>query len=58
VGQMSFEVTIKLSTREAEAVLKSEGLSNGWGIRPSKTLQLAEMKIIGAIQTAWNEALP
>jgi hypothetical protein len=55
---MSFEVTIKLSTREAEAVLKSEGLSNGWGIRPSKTLQLAEMKIIGAIQTAWNEALP
>lgn len=46
------EVTIRLTDREADAVLRSEGFSNGHGVRLSQALQSAQMKVIGAIASA------
>lgn len=51
---MSVEITVKLTNAEAESVLKSEGLSNGWGIRKSKALQSAERKLLDALEVSWN----
>jgi len=50
---MSVEITVKLTNAEAEAVLRSEGLSNGWGIRKSKSLQSAEKKLLDALEASW-----
>lgn len=46
------EIMLRLTDNEARAVLRSEGFSNGHGVRKSQALQLAEMKIIGAISQA------
>lgn len=49
---MAIEFRVRLSQREAEAVLRSDGFSNGRGVRLSQALQMAQMKIIGAIVSA------
>jgi hypothetical protein len=54
---MSVEITVKLTNAEAEAVLKSEGLHNGWGVRKSKSLKSAENKLLDAIKNKWNEMI-
>lgn len=54
---MSVEITVKLTNSEAEAVLKSEGLHNGWGVCRSKALKSAENKLLDAIETGWNEMI-
>lgn len=49
------EVSFRLTKREAEAVLRSGGFiacPRGYGVRKSQALQLAEMKIIGAVSVA------
>jgi len=51
------EVTVRLTKSEALAILKSEGFTSGWGIRKSIALQKAEMKMMGAVQAAWNAEL-
>ena len=51
---MSVRITVNLTNAEAKAVLNSEGLSNGWGIRKSKTLQSAERKLLDALEVSWN----
>lgn len=56
-SEKQLKVTINLSKREAEAILRSEGFTNGWGIRKSQSLQSAEAKVVGAIQHAWNASL-
>lgn len=54
---MSITVTVTLSNAQALAVLKSDGLSRGWGVRKSQALQKAELKLLDAIQLAYNNAL-
>jgi len=46
---MSVELRVRLTNAEAAAVLRSEGFSNGRGIKKSVALQTAQMKIIGGI---------
>lgn len=57
---MSVQISIQLSEAEADAVLRSEGFSNGWGVRRSHALIRAQGKIIGAVvgakQTAKEQA--
>ena len=45
---MAVEIRVKLSEREAEAVLRAE-FSVGHGVRRSQALQLAEFKLHSAI---------
>lgn len=49
---MSVLITVLLADREADAVLRSEGFSNGYGVIKSVPLKTAEAKIIGAIREA------
>lgn len=51
------EVTIRFTKREAMAILKSEGLHCGWGVKGSIALDKAEAKLMAAVQAAWNEEL-
>lgn len=48
-------INVSLSDAQAQAILRSEGFSNGWGIGKSKALQSGEEKLMDAIQTQWNE---
>ena len=48
---MSVKITVTLSEREADALLKVERRS-GWHARPSQALQVADFKIVGAIHSA------
>lgn len=52
---MSINFCIRLSDAEAQAVLRSEGFTNGPGIIRSKPLLSAEKKLIDIIQQRWNE---
>ena len=51
------KVTINLTKAQARAVLNSEGLTRGYGVQKTVALQAAEMRIIGAIQAAWNDEI-
>lgn len=53
-GPAVIEMTVKLIDEQAQAVLRSEGLSNGYGVRKSMALQQAEDRLLGSIQDAWN----
>jgi hypothetical protein len=49
---VSVRVEVTLTNAEAAAVLRSQGLSAGHGVRKSIALQSAEMKLIGAVGAA------
>jgi hypothetical protein len=51
------EITVAFTNAEAEAVLRSEGLHNGWGVRKAKALQQAEAKLMDKLESAWNAHL-
>lgn len=46
------KVTVTLTKREATAILRSEGFTNGHGVKQSNDLRAAQMKVIGAIAAA------
>lgn len=51
---MSVRFSVTLTNAEAKAVLGSEGLTSGYGIKRSIPLRSAELKLIGAIQESVN----
>lgn len=54
---MSVTITVTLTNAQAKAVLNSEGFTNGYGCKKSLALGFAQLRIIGAIQDAWNAQL-
>lgn len=52
---MPITVSITLSKVQAEALLRSDGFSAGWGVRKSHALNQGEQRILDAVQTAYNE---
>ncbi|MCU6480504.1 hypothetical protein [Arthrobacter sp. A2-55] len=54
---MSVNITVTLTDREADAVLGSNGLTNGYGSRKSSALASAELKLTDAVQAGWNDRI-
>lgn len=49
------KITLNLTKAEVAAVLRSQGFTNGSGVRKSLALSMAQMKIIGAITAAKSD---
>ncbi|MFZ2238633.1 MAG: hypothetical protein WAV90_03720 [Gordonia amarae] len=51
------KVTLELTKAQALALLRSDGLTMGHGVRKSQALRQAEDRVLDAVQAAWNAAL-
>lgn len=51
------KVTVEITKTQALALLRSEGLTMGHGVRKSKALESVEGRIFDAVQDAWNADL-